>query len=112
MTAWFRFWDYLKWMYPWFIVVVAIAGLLFISNWSTWKIAHAWFRHKIKDCLPETARSEIVHRDQLLQMAHDLFAVLAIQVAGRLISEDDFGIVGQRQGNGGPLLLSGTEFFG
>ena len=82
MTAWFRFWDYLKWTYPWFIVVVAIAGLLFISNWSTWKIAHAWFRHKIKDCLPETARSEIECRDLLLQAARDRIEWLGAELGG------------------------------
>ena len=67
MTPWLRFWDWLRWSLPWWIVGAAIVVLILGSNWGTWRVAKLWFRHKIKDFLPETARQEIEHRDRLIK---------------------------------------------
>ncbi len=66
MTAWMRFWDWLRWTTPWWIVGACLLGLLFLATWGTWKISRWWFRNHQKDHLPEIARVEIEHRDELI----------------------------------------------
>jgi len=43
---------------------------------------------------------------QLLEQSHDLFAGLRVEVAGRLVGEQEGRLVGQRSGDRDPLALS------
>ncbi len=56
------------------------------------------------------------HHDGLAELAHggaherqDLGAGARVEVAGRLVGEDDLGAAGERSGDGDPLLLAARE---
>ena len=49
---------------------------------------------------------------QLLEDSHDLNAGSAVEVAGRLIREQDLGIIDQRPRNGDALLLPTRKLTG
>ena len=46
---------------------------------------------------------------RLLHDVHDLFAVLGVEVGGRLVSQDHLGIDGKRPGDRDALLLPAAE---
>lgn len=43
------------------------------------------------------------------EVAHDLGSIAGVEIAGRLVGEDDLGLVGEGARDGNPLLLSPTE---
>jgi len=67
MTPWLRFWDTLRWQYPWWIIGASVLALLFLATWGTWKLALWWFRRHIRDHVDELARAEIERRDDLIR---------------------------------------------
>ena len=49
---------------------------------------------------------------QVLEERHNFIGCFRIQVSGRLIGQDDAGVVHQRPGNGHPLALPARKFVG
>ena len=49
---------------------------------------------------------------ETLHNVHDLFAVLGIEVGGRLVSQDELGVGSKRPGDCDALLLSAGELIG
>ena len=47
---------------------------------------------------------------EAFEKRHDFFAGFGIEVAGRLVGENDRGIVDQCAGDGDPLALAAGEF--
>src|SRR5687767_12521721 len=49
---------------------------------------------------------------QTLEQGHDLDACLGVEIAGRLVGEQDGGVVDERAGNGDTLPLPAGELIG